>query len=165
MMIRLTLFAALGCLLLTGCGGGEPDAADIVAQSNDSNIKRMANLYNLVQMKPGRKYAGPKDEAEFKKILGDTAPLILERMGVSPGAIDEIFVSERDGEPFEIRYGVTGSPYGCQEPVIFEKTGVDGKRLVGFLNQTQKEVDGSEYDQLFSGQAASTNGRDNASGS
>ena len=40
---------------------------------------------------------------------------------------------------------------GSSEPVIFEAVGVDGKREVGFLNMTQREVDAAEYDQLFAG--------------
>ena len=66
----------------------------------------------------------------------------------------QLFVSPRDNQPFKIRYGVQGSIMGSSEPVIFEATGVDGKREVGFLNMTEKEVDAAEYDALWAGKAA-----------
>lgn len=155
--------ATMACLLMVGCGGGK-SPEQVLADSNDSNMKRMANLYLLVQMVPGRDFAGPKDEEEFKSVVRAASPDVLTQMGVDPNSLDQVFVSDRDNEPFAIRYGVKGSPYGCQEAVIFEKTGVDGKRMVGFLNQTQKEVDNSEYDQLLKGQASGGSGRDSASG-
>ena len=120
-ILRLTVVVAMACLVFTGCGG-PPTAEEAIAEANNSNIKRVANLYSMVQMRAGRQFAGPQDEEEFKKVLSETAPLILERMGVDPSSIDSVFVSERDGEPFTIRYGIVGSPYGCQEPAIFEKT-------------------------------------------
>ena len=40
---------------------------------------------------------------------------------------------------------------GCSEPVIFEAEGADGKRMVGFLNMEQREVDEAEYNDLWAG--------------
>ena len=40
---------------------------------------------------------------------------------------------------------------GSSEPVIFEAVGVDAKRMVGFLNMEQREVDEAEYRSLWSG--------------
>ncbi|MEN0110145.1 MAG: hypothetical protein AAF805_05440, partial [Planctomycetota bacterium] len=73
----------------------------------------------------------------------------LERIGVDAASIDGLFVSERDGQPFNIRFGVRGSAMGSKEPVVFEAEGEDGRRMVGFLNMTSKEVESPEYDRLW----------------
>lgn len=136
-------------ILLSGCGGTEP--ADLLAAANDSNIQRVANLYEAYQSR--HNWRGPKDEAEFKAFLKGWNPKKLTNIGVDPNAIDELFVSARDGQPFEIRYGVPGHIMGSDAPVVFESTGVDGQRMVGFLNMTKREVDSTEYDRLWSGEA------------
>lgn len=138
--------AVLGVLI--GCGGEvDPDAA--IAKVNETNIQRLSNLYFAYQMK--HDWRGPNEEAAFKDFIRHYAPRKLERIGIDPDAIDAIFVSERDGQPFQIRYSVVGSPMGSSEPVVFEKAGVGGKRMVGFLNMEQREVDGREYNDLWEG--------------
>lgn len=140
------------CLLLlaavAGCGGGT-DGNATLAELNSTNIKRLANLYFTYQL--SNDFRGPKDEADFKKFLSSVDPEKLTRIGIDPNAIDALFVSQRDNQPFKVRYGVRGSAMGSSEPVIFEAEGVDGKREVGFLNMTQREVDAAEYDALWAG--------------
>lgn len=122
---------------------------DALAQANETNIQRMANLYFTFQSK--HDWVGPADEAQLKQFIKTYNPDKLKRIGVDPAETDKLFVSDRDGQPFKIRYGVRGSIMGSTEPVVFEATGVDGKRLVGFLNMTSREVEGAEYDDLFAG--------------
>jgi len=145
----LTSGAVAACLavtMLSGCGGAiDPDAA--IAKVNESNIQRLANLYFTYQMK--NRWRGPADEEAFKKFIRSYNPKKLTRIGIDPNAIDELFINERDGQPFRIRYAVPGSAMGSSEPVIFETESVDGKFLVGFLNMQQREVDEAEYQQLF----------------
>lgn len=139
------------CLFVTclvGCRRGvDPDAA--IARVNETNIQRLANLYLTYQMK--NDWRGPADEADFKKFLRNYNPKKLTRIGIDPSAIDTLFVNERDGEPFKIRYGIPGSAMGSSAPVVFESVGVRGKRLVGFLDMVQREVDEAEYSELWSG--------------
>jgi hypothetical protein len=133
-----------------GCGGGQdPDAA--VARANSTNLQRLANLYFAFQSE--HEWRGPKDEAEFKTYIGAFDKSKLARINVDPGAIDGLFVCERDGQPFKIRYGVPGSAMSSSAPVVFEAKGVDGKFQVGLLNMTQREVEQAEYDQLWAGKA------------
>lgn len=141
--VFLLCLAAMGCLL--GCG---PDPADLLAEANDSNVQRLANLYVAYQSR--NDWRGPTDEAEFKAFLNGWNPAKLASIGVDSTSIDDLFVSSRDGEPFRIRYGVPGHIMGSDAPVIFESTGVKGKRMVGFLNMTTREVDDAEYEQLWS---------------
>jgi hypothetical protein len=144
----------VGCCLLVGVSFGcrfeiDPNAA--IAKANETNIQRLANLYFTFQMK--NRWQGPKDEEQFKKFLKSYSRDKLTRIGINPDSIDELFVNERDGEPFKIRYSVRGSAMGSSEPVVFESTGVDGARMVGFLNMEQREVDESEYNDLWEGKA------------
>jgi hypothetical protein len=143
-----------GCLLgglLVGCIGHTDNPDSAIASVNATNLQRLANLYFTYQSR--HEWRGPANEAEFKSFLRGYNPRKLTRIGVDPNAIDELFISERDGEPFKIRYGVVGSAMGCNEPVIFEATGDGERRLVGFLNMQQREVDQSEYNSLWSATA------------
>jgi hypothetical protein len=149
--IKLTRFVVLCvCLLagvLFGCGSRtDPDSA--IARVNATNIQRLANLYFTFQSQ--HEWRGPVDEAEFKSYLRKYDPHKLSRIGVDPNALDKLFISEGDGQTFKIRYGVLGSAMGSSAPVIFESAGNGKRRLVGFLDMQQREVDESEYDALWS---------------
>jgi hypothetical protein len=160
--IKLARFIILGGCLLSGLTVGctsrtDPDAA--IASVNRTNIERLANLYFTYQSQ--HDWHGPADEAEFKSFLRGYNPHKLTRIGVDPNDIEKLFISERDGQPFKIRYGVVGSAMGSSAPVIFESTG-DGKgRLVGFLDMQQREVDESEYKSLWSATAVPAPRREN----
>ena len=139
-------------ILCSGCGDQGSDAA--IASVNETNVQRLANLYFAYQMK--HDWKGPADEAEFKSFITAFNPQKLARIGVDPQATDELFVSQRDGQPFQFRFGVRGSAIGCSEPVVFESAGVDGKFMVGFLNMEQREVDQDEYSALLAGGESSS---------
>jgi hypothetical protein len=144
--------------LLSGCSGRtDPDSA--IAGVNRTNMQRLANLYFTYQSQ--HEWRGPATEAEFKSFLHGYNLHKLERIGVDPNALDSLFVSERDGQPFKIRYGVLGSAMGSSAPVIFEATGDGKRRMVGFLDMQQREVDESEYDTLWSATASHAPHREN----
>ena len=149
--VSSVLATVTGCLLISGCLGGN-SAESSLASLNDQNIKRLANLYFTFQKQ--NNWEGPEDEEQFKEFIRTYSPRKLERIGIDPAKTDDLFVNERDGEPFKIRYGVLGSMMGSNEPVVFESTGVRGKKMVGFLNMTQREVEQSEYDDLWEGNIA-----------
>ncbi|MCA9239658.1 MAG: hypothetical protein KDA37_05650 [Planctomycetales bacterium] len=130
-----------------GCGGRGPESE--LAALNQTNIQRVTNLYFAYQKK--NRFQGPPNEAAFKEFVNGLDAQKLERIGVDPAGVENTFVSERDGKPFRIRYGVQGSAMGSQEPVVFEDAGVGDSRQVGFLNLTQRDVDPAEYEQLWSG--------------
>jgi hypothetical protein len=135
----------LGVVLLAiGCGGETP--ADAVAAMNDSSIRKVANLYMAFQLRNGMR--GPKDEAEFKAFIQNDMPRNkLDMMQVDPDAVDELFISEKDGQPFEINYGLSGSAMSVMA-VVFEKQGVNGIKQVGFTNGPVKEVNADQYELL-----------------
>jgi hypothetical protein len=153
--ITLLARATLGCLFLTAITGcGAPDNNATLAEINSTNIQRLANLYFTYQTQ--NEWRGPADEPAFKSFIQNFDPEKLKRINVDPAAADQLFISERDGQPFKIRYGVKGSAMGSSESVIFEATGVDGKRMVGFLNMQQQEVDDQQYNSFWQGAAAPT---------
>lgn len=149
-MLRLvTCTVILG--LLSGCSGSaSPESA--LAKANESNLQRLTNLYLAYQIE--NNWIGPPDEAKFKEFLKAFNPKKLTRIGIDPAATDQLFVSERDGQPFKIRYSVVGSMMGSNEPVIFEAEGVNGQRQVGALDMSVREVGSDEYDQLLAGKGA-----------
>jgi hypothetical protein len=147
------LVAASLLLALAGCGGGV-STDDRVAQANSTNIERLASLYTAYQSE--HDWAGPPDEESFKKYVRAVDPNKLKRIGIDAAAGDSLFTSERDNQPFKIRYGVRGSAMGSSEPVIFEAAGAGGRRMVGFLDMTEREVDDAEYQSLWTKKAQPT---------
>ena len=128
------------CFVL-GCGEQLPGV-----KFNQTNIRRLRTAYNIYARL--NNLEGPKSEEEFKEFLKSdlTAKVRLERIGVDIASVDDIFISERDGKPFRIRYGLKGSK---DQGVIFEEEGIDGKRFVALWDPV--EVDAETYDQYWSG--------------
>lgn len=152
MKSRILIALLMGGLFsLVGCrGGNTPD--DAIRSANQSNIQRLANLYMMYQVQ--HKFQGPPNEGEFRNFLNAADAGALSKMGVSISEVDKLFICERDSEPFKIKYGVRSGPRGSTEPVIFESTGKSGKKMVGFLNMVQREVDDAEYQTLWNSKAA-----------
>ena len=123
---RIALALILGVSLsLVGCSSNlDTDAA--TAANNKTNIQRLTNLYFAFQMK--NDFIGPTDEAEFRSFIEKYPTKKLERIGVDANSLDQLFINERDGEPFKIRFEVQGSLMGSSEPVVFESVGVGGKK-------------------------------------
>jgi hypothetical protein len=144
--------AAGAAFLLAASAGCGPDVAAQVAAMNKSNIQRLANIYSAHQnFKGGR---GPADEAEFKTFIKEFDPAKLKMMAIDPNNMDALFTSERDNQPFAIRYGVGGGR-GSEDPVVFEQEGKEGKKQVGYTGKAQVEtVDETTYASLWAGQKA-----------
>lgn len=134
--------------LVVGCTSANNEST--LASLNDQNIKRLANLYFLFQS--SHEWRGPDDEEEFKEFIKNSPQRKLDRIGIDLATLDDLFINERDGEPFTIRYGVEGNMMGCSKPVIFETAGVNGLKMVGFLDMIQREVEQDEYELLLSGE-------------
>ncbi len=144
--------AGVAAVALAGLVGCTDENAKRLAEMNPTNIQRLSNLYAGFQnMKSS---GGPKDEAELKGFIKAYDPERLRAMGVDPGNPDSVFVSERDGKPFKVRYKVGGGR-GSVAPVVFEAEGKDGKKQVGFTGGKVEEVDDATYQQYWSGKGGS----------
>ncbi len=144
--------ATLALCLLVGCNSSGD--AEFVMASNDSNIKKAASAYQLYASRSG--YTGPKSKEELVTFLktNDSIAKNLELMGLDRERIDEYFVSENDGKEFDFRWGVFIDPDigRCKEPLVFEREGRGGIRLVMLANRKILEVDSdAEYQSLFKG--------------
>lgn len=141
--LAVLIVAATVCV---GCTSrNDPYAA--LARANASNIKRLANLYIIYQSK--HDWFGPPSEEAFRDFIRSYNPKKLERIGVDPSATDDLFISERDGQPFTVLYGVRGSSRGSSDAVVFETVGVEGRRMVAYLDNYQEELDGAQCDALL----------------
>ncbi|CAN5178975.1 hypothetical protein BH10PLA2_BH10PLA2_23050 [soil metagenome] len=135
-------------LSLMGCRDA---VSNQVAAKNQSNIQRLSNLYAGHQNMMNGK--GPKDEAAFKAWLEKYDPAKLTMMGIDQAKLDDLFKSERDGQPFKFRFNVGGGR-GSVAAVVFEQAGKDGKRQVGYTGGEVKEVDEAMYKDLLAGKSA-----------
>src|SRR5262249_43122293 len=135
-------------LALVGCSSDQARIRAEVAAMNKSNIQRLSNIYAGHQNYKNGK--GPKDEAEIKAFIKAYDPEMLTAMGFDQGHIDKAFTSERDGAAFKIRYGVGGGK-GSVDPVVFEATGKDGKKQVGYTGGKVEDVDDATYTSLWAG--------------
>lgn len=136
-------------VLASGCGAGD-SADEMFADANDMNIKRVSSLYAVFQGQ--HKYKGPKDEAELKAFVAKQNKKHLARIGVNPDKLDQLFISERDDQPFKIRWELICMPRSAPKPIVFEQEGVNGKYMVAFSSYVCKEVDKAEYDRLWEGE-------------
>ena len=131
-------------LLCSGCGENLPSLADL----NDTNIKRVHSLYNVYMN--GNQLVGPSSEDELIEFLttDNTAKVLVERMGLTADeSLRDLFVSERDGQPFKIRWGLSGV---ADHAIVFEAEGQEGKRLVALSVPTP--MDDTEYEGYWSGE-------------
>lgn len=135
-------YLAIICQLI-GCSSNS--ISQEVGALNDSNIKRVANLYSGYQFRHG--WHGPRDEHALKTDHGLSNEQ-LQMMNIDPQNIDAIFNSDRDHKPFDIRYGVSGGP-NTTNALVFEHDGVAGKKIVAFNGAVTEECDGSRYKDLW----------------
>lgn len=137
--VLLVLFAA--AISIVGCSNG-PELTEIYS----TNIKKLQASYMLYL--ENHSFVGPKNEEEFKNYLKNdpTAIYLLKRIEVTPEIVDDIFINERDGQPFVVRYGVRGE---ADHAVVLEAEGVDGQRLVALTNPLA--VGDQEYEDYLSG--------------
>ena len=142
----LALWVFVWLAVVTGCSQDQ-QAASIVASKNSSNIQRLANLYRSYQLRHGSQ--GPKDEEGFKDYIQHAMPAHrLEMMQIDPDNIEGLFISERDGQPFLVRYGVHGG-MDWITAVVFEQQGRNAKKQVGFTDGSVAEVDDSRFRRLL----------------
>ena len=132
-------------LVLIDCSGNSAD--DRLSEINGNNLERVVNLYYSYQK--AHNWVGTPNESAFRTYVEEFDPVKLKRIGIEPGQTSKVFFSERDGQPFRIRYGVMGSMMGSNKAVVFEAVGEGGKRWVGFLDNHEEAVDESEFDRLW----------------
>lgn len=148
--ISLLLTFLLVCM--GGCGASQN--LDHVKSANDTNIKKLCSAYQLYASRS--RYIGPKSKEELLDFLKNNEKITrnLELMDLDRSEIENYFISENDGKEFEIRWGVFVNPdqERAREPLVFEKEGKDGIRLVMLANRNILEVNNDKkYQALLKG--------------
>jgi hypothetical protein len=139
---RLLRLLVCSCLALgLGCSS-QGTGAD--AAPDTSRIKELAALYSSYMELHGRR--PPASEAEFKEFVAKDGAPLLKEAGVS--AVDDLFVSPRDNQPYVVHYGQDAAKRLDRGPVIYERNGVNGRRLVGHRLGYVNEVDETEFREL-----------------
>lgn len=143
------------CLTISaGCGGGQKSVAEI----KDSNIKKVHAMYSFYMV--NNNYRGPDSEETFMAwIDSPEGKFAIKRMDMDPDKIDEYFTSERDGEKFVIRYGLSGLR---DHAIVFEATGGEDGRMVALGEPV--EMDENDYDDYLSGKVQGESGEVNIGG-
>ncbi len=164
-MFKLSLRSVWICLLLLVVSGCKPSARssdEVLREANKTNIQRLSNLYARFQFQNGGK--GPRDQAELTSFITKLDAGFLKNIGVDAADIESLFTSERDAQPFEVIYKVVGSSRGSDRAIVFEKTGLDGKRQVGFTSFAVREfTDSTEIESLKKGESSTQYARPSGS--
>lgn len=142
----LLAFCLVGCDFRSG-----PTLAEV----HNTNIKKLRAAYSFYLVT--HNLNGPENEEELKGYLKNNAgaKVKMERIEVLPEQVDDIFVSERDGKPFKVRYGLQGY---SDHAIVFEAEGVDGKRLVAF--NIPRDLDPKDYEAAWAGKLNLDSARD-----
>jgi hypothetical protein len=147
--VRLRPSAWLPVLALAavpGCGSNDLDSPTA------NRLRGLARVY--LDYAVPRNGKGPDSEQAFKKHVRALPDFVLRTNGVDPADIEAVFASERDREPFVVRYGITiGSISGTSAAALaHEKTGRNGKRLIVFANAKVELADDARLRELFAAQ-------------
>jgi hypothetical protein len=130
--------------LLGGCGGD-----DALQSPTAARLKGLATMYlDYIVAKGGN---APPSEAELKKHMRSIDAIQLNLAGFERDKIDEAFISERDKEPFVVRYGIAPGTLGAKDgPVVaHEKTGAGGKKLVVNVGTVVSHVSDNQLQELL----------------
>jgi hypothetical protein len=120
------LMLAAWSILAAGCGQ--------TAELSSPTAQRLRALVYAYLDYAVAKGAGPANEEQLQAHLKNVPGFVLEAGGLSLEQGQTAFVSERDGQPFLIRYGLGVSCGSEAEVIACEHSGKGGKRLVAYTN-------------------------------
>jgi hypothetical protein len=124
--------------------------SDELASPTAAKLRALSGFY--LDYAVGKNGQGPANEQDLKKHIRSMPDQMLSPSGVDRSAVDSLFVSDRDGEPFVVIYGqkIAGVSGKSGSVVAHEKNGKGGKRLVGLSNTKVEHVDEGRFQQLLS---------------
>lgn len=143
------------CLFGVGFGCGGDPTADAFREMNKLNMSKIVNSY--VMFASVNNGVGPKNEEELINFI-KTDERVAPRLGMSSsdfGSLDSLFISDVDGEPFTVRFGLKIRTDEDHSPLVFEKTGANGMRRVALADNIILEVtDEKKYARLLAGKTS-----------
>lgn len=141
----MTRALLIGCIAFATVGCSSPQGP---ASPERVPLRHLAILYG--KYRNSHQGMPPKDEAQFKQYIKSLGASQLAAAGVSEAEIDTLFVSPRDGQPYEVRYSKAPPADDGSGPaaVVIEHTGKNGKRLVAYSIGKVEEIDEATYQKV-----------------
>lgn len=129
-----------------GCGGDS--ALSEIRDQNKTNAGKLRTCYCVFQSLNGD--IGPKNSEELFEFMRTNKQVArrAKKAGINLDTLEDLLISERDNEPFRVKWGIDGTDV---VPIVFEETGVDGKRLIA--GAKVEEVEAEEYDRIWKSNA------------
>lgn len=144
--VRIFGLLFLSLSLLSGCEDSRTKVLQEIKDGNKTQIQRIRNCYMMFM--EINDYKGPEDKDELIDFLLTDSEAIIRRgrMGIADDELEAMFVSDRDGKPFKILWGMEGV---ADHAMVFEEEGVEGLRFValGYPREVAKE----EYEAYLAG--------------
>jgi hypothetical protein len=121
--------------LLIGCGSGKPTRTE--RDAGERPILRVLSLYSAYKTAHNKQ---PQSTDQLKAWLKGLPKEKQTALGIeNPDQLDQIFLSPRDNQPYQINPVTAGAMGGQQSIVIYEKNGVDGVRQTASTQGTVSE--------------------------
>jgi hypothetical protein len=122
----LFVVAAISLAPLAGCGQTDQAYARTVAR-----LRTIAAAYLDFVAARG---AGPSGEAQLRAHLQHSMAFVAAKEVT--GDVAQLFASARDGQPFQINYGLSmgGADGPASQAIAVESEGLCGERLAAFAN-------------------------------
>ncbi|MBX9581369.1 MAG: hypothetical protein K2X87_13790 [Gemmataceae bacterium] len=157
------LFLTTAVLVAAGCSSNPPEQPP--PDVTDQNLMHLVQLYSAYQSKHTKKTAkapAPKPgpgkaaaadptipgSADELKTWAKTLPADeLQKMGISGGELDGMFVSPRDNQPYGLAKPANAmmAKMGAMKVIFYERDGVDGKHMVvGGMGTRPREITRAE---------------------
>jgi hypothetical protein len=144
------MIIGVAAIFSEGCSRSpEKQMQDVMRRVYDSNGRRLAVLYGRYMNRPldafpGRDgFRGPASADEFRSFIASIPPHVLGELGVDVAVLDSLFVSERDGRPLDVRYGIVGD-LSTVYAVVFDGPTSDGQTTVFMTDGSKISVSEAE---------------------
>jgi hypothetical protein len=88
----------------------------------------------------------PNDEVQLKRFFRQKGTRTAAEANVTN--VDDLFVSERDGQPLLVKYAdksAPAKPLDADTVIAYEQTGIGGSRLVALANGRMSELDEKRF--------------------
>jgi len=134
---RSTVLLLLFCV---GCHG-----ADDLDSPTARRLQSLAKIYGDYAAASGK---GPLNVAQLSAHAMNLEPVIAEALAPDDEIIGN-FISDRDGHPFVIRFGIPASDFspGSRVPIAYEQSGKNGQRLVTNLHGVVECLDEKSFNE------------------
>lgn len=144
-LVKLGLFCLLSlCFGLTGIGCGDSGRQ---GPTDPVTYKHLQNVVEMYQQYAEAKKRTPPNETALKEFI-QALPAEKKQRLADGGDMDKLFVSPRDGKPYEIRYNYTRFNRMTGQPIAWEQQGVNGSRYVGLAMGYVEEYTDERFDEL-----------------